>query len=226
MNEKIKERFTARMFAVIDVEREGSFDEAVVAIVPLPSGQGEDAEALRAEAIDKYQRAFGTEYLTLVPIAVDATAWNTDSLTAVPERFLHPSAALDEIGELLGLEDSERGVGGFFDPARVVEAVRALVAPRRGPPTLGANRPEARAKQHGPFCPSHHLFGQVDYDPCECDYASRSGLERPSRDASYHAGFRPWPLVMRAAFSVDGCRSLFAEDAHARWLGLPWGCAR
>lgn len=159
-DQELEERFTKRMFAIVDVESDGSFDDGVVAIVPLPAGQNEDAEASREEAIEKYRRAFGTEYLTLVPIAVDATAWNTDSLVAVPESaeapFLFPSAALDEIGELLGLEENERGDSGFFDPARVVEAVRVLVAPRREPPTLraidGGQKVRKRAAR---FCDDH-----------------------------------------------------------------------
>lgn len=219
-DQELEERFTKRMFAIVDTESEGSFDEAIVAIVPLPAGRGEDAEASRAEASAKYQRAFGTDYLTLVPIAVDATAWNTDSLVTVPESadspFLFPSDALNEIGELLGLEENERGESGFFDPARVVEAVRLVIDPRR--PSYG--REKDPPKRHDRFCPAWQ------YDPCDCDYAARSGLALPTA-ASYHAGFRPWPTAaLHPDQFLGGCGMINIIESADRWNGRPWGCER
>lgn len=219
-NQELEERFTKRMFAIVDVEHEGAFDEAVVAIVPLPAGGSEAAEAARGAAIEKCQRAFGTEYLTLVPVAVDATAWNADSLVAVPDSeeapFLFPSDALDEIGELLGLEESERDRARRFDPARVVEAVRASVDPRFRP----CGRPVERRKQHARWCPARQ------YGPCDCDYDARSGLDRPA-EAHYHAGFRPWPTAAFVpAQLVSGSGAIDRIEAYDRWHRLPWGCAR
>ena len=140
-DQELEERFTARGWAILAVEGEGSFDECVVSITIGTRAEAKNILDER-QALPKEHDLWLSEYHTLVPIAVDATAWNTDSLIAVPESeeepFLFPSDALNEIGELLGLEENERGDSGFFDPARVVEAVRALIAPRREPPMLRA----------------------------------------------------------------------------------------
>ena len=50
-DQELEERFTKRMFAIVNTESDGSFDDGIVAIVPLPAGQSETAEASRAEAI-------------------------------------------------------------------------------------------------------------------------------------------------------------------------------